>query len=164
MKKLLIVRSVSFQQLDLNLPEIKKQFPDYKIHLLTHEHGVKLAEKYETIEGIYIYPYVGSFNKKNKIEALNKEQFDAIIIPVTNITGVGFLNVLSYGLSLRSKKYYRCNMISEFKEMNKGYIFFKVLESGLYKLVAALLSLPIILLSLCVLPFKLKTLEHQEKR
>ncbi len=46
MKNILIIRSVSFQQLDLNLPAIKEKYSPCSISLLTHEHGVKLAEQF----------------------------------------------------------------------------------------------------------------------
>ncbi len=55
MKKLLIVRSASMQQLDNNLKAIINTFPDYEYHMLTHEHSVKLVEKYDVIKkSLYI--------------------------------------------------------------------------------------------------------------
>ncbi|MDG0794581.1 hypothetical protein OMP38_29885 [Cohnella ginsengisoli] len=57
MQEVLIVRSVGFQQLDNNLPKIKEKFPNSRLSILTHEHGVKLAEKYGDIDRIYSYPY-----------------------------------------------------------------------------------------------------------
>jgi hypothetical protein len=159
MKELLIIRSVSFQQLDLNLPEIKNRFKDYKISLLTHEHGVKLAEKYNDINNIYVYPYRGSFNKNNTVQAINNKTFDAVIVPVTNITGYGFLNVLSYGSSLKCKDCYMCNVVSNFESISKYTIITKQILSRIYKFTAVFLSIPIILFAAAFLPFKLKKLE-----
>lgn len=123
MKELLIIRSASFQQLDLNLPEIKKKFPNYKISILTHEHGVKLAEKYEDIEQIYIYDYKDGFSIKRKVKKFQNKVFDALIVPVTNVSGAGFSNVFLFSLSIKAKKKYQCNVISEIKEYtNKNII------------------------------------------
>lgn len=161
MKELLVIRSVSFQQLDLNLLEIQKKFPGSRISLLTHEHGVKLAEKYNDIDQIYVYPYEGSFNKKYKVLELEGKSFDAIIIPVTNITGCSFLNVLAFGLGIKSKKYYMCNVISEIQEITRMKITMEKIRGNVYKILAAILTIPIVLASLVYLPFKLKSLERE---
>ncbi len=138
MKELLIIRSVSFQQLDLNLPDIIKQFPDYKISLLTHEHGVELAKKYSEISEIYVYEYTGSFDKKNKVKSLSNKHFDTVIIPVTNITGVGFLNVLKYGLSIKADRYCMCNVVSDITNLSKAKLNGMFLKGALCKAVSAL--------------------------
>lgn len=161
MKELLVIRSVSFQQLDLNLVEIQKKFPGYRISLLTHEHGVRLAEKYNNIDQIYVYPYGGAFNRKYKVLELESKSFDAIIIPVTNITGYSFLNVLSFGLGIRAKNYYMCNVISEIQEITRMKITMKRIKGNVYKVLAAILATPIILVSLVCLPFKFKSLERE---
>ncbi len=162
MKELLIIRSVSFQQLDLNLMEINKKFPDYKISLLTHEHGVKLAEKYSLIDNIYVYPYKGAFKSGNEVKKLNDKVFDVLITPVTNISGSGFLNVLDYSLSIKSKAYYMCNLISDIEEYDKSRIKVKKILNNLYILISGILSLPLLVISLIYLPFKLKSLKIEE--
>jgi hypothetical protein len=162
MKELLIIRSVSFQQLDLNLMEINKKFPDYKISLLTHEHGVKLAEKYSLIDNIYVYPYRGAFKSGNEVNELKDKVFDVLITPVTNISGSGFLNVLNYSRSIKSKSYYMCNLISDIEEYDKGRIISKKILNNLYILISGILSLPLLIISLIYLPFKLKSLKIEE--
>lgn len=136
MKELLIIRSASFQQLDLNLPEIKKKFPNYKISILTHEHGVKLAEKYEDIKQIYVYPYKDGFSIKRKVKKFNNKIFDALIVPVTNVSGAGFSNVLLFSLSIKAKKKYQCNVISEIKEYTDATIMLGELIRLIYKVIA----------------------------
>lgn len=149
MKELLIIRSVSFQQLDLNLPEIMKRFPGYRISILTHEHGVELAKKYKEISHIYVYPYTESFHKKHKVPALKNKVFDAVIIPVTNITGVGFLNVLAYGLNIRSREYYMCNVVSDISQVSIGMIHSKRAHGALYQGISWAVTL---LLSVVMIP------------
>lgn len=142
MKKLLIIRSVSFQQLDLNLPEIKKRFPDYEISLLTHAHGVALAEKYQDIAKVYVYDYTGGFSVKNKVLDLEGKSFDALLVPVTNLTGCGFLNVLAFGTKIKSREYYMCNVVSEITKTGRAKVFWKRCLEGIQKVLAFLLAIP----------------------
>lgn len=136
MKELLIIRSASFQQLDLNLPEIKKKFPNYKISILTHEHGVKLAEKYEDIEQIYIYDYKDGFSIRRKVKKFQNKVFDVLIVPVTNVSGAGFSNVFLFSLSIKAKKKYQCNVISEIKEYTNKNIIIGECRRFIYKIIA----------------------------
>lgn len=141
MKELLIIRSASFQQLDLNLPEIRKRFPNYTISILTHEHGVKLAEKYEDIKKIYVYPYKDGFSIKRKMKKFFNKTFDAIIVPVTNISGTGFSNVFLFTLSIKAKRKYQCNVISEIKEYTNIEIIYKELIRLVYKIIAGICTI-----------------------
>lgn len=141
MKELLIIRSASFQQLDLNLPEIKKRFPNYTISILTHEHGVKLAEKYEDIKQIYVYPYKDGFSIKRKVKKFNNKMFDVLIVPVTNVSGTGFSNVFLFSLSVKAKKKYQCNVISEIKEYTDMKIMIGELVRLIYKIIAGICTL-----------------------
>ncbi|MEF2243933.1 hypothetical protein [Paenibacillus sp. IITD108] len=122
-KRALIIRSASFQQLDQNLPGIQQQMPGYIFDLLTHEHGVKLAEKYEGINKIIPYPYKQSFNKKLKAIGLPSESYDAVIYVVTNMTGVGFWNVLQFAFTIPANQYFQCNMHTELKTINKAQVY-----------------------------------------
>lgn len=141
MKELLIIRSVSFQQLDLNLPEIKKKFPDYTISILTHEHGIKLAQKYEDIKKVYIYPYKDGFSIKRKVKKFHDKTFDGLIIPVTNISGAGFSNVFLFGLSIKANKKYQCNVISEIEEYTDKKLVVKELMLFLYKIISGIFTI-----------------------
>lgn len=136
MKKLLIIRSVSFQQLDLNLPAIEKRYNDYDISILTHEHGVKLAEKYRNIKEIYVYPYKSGFKRGKKVKEFENIKFDVVIVPVTNMHGNGFFNVLKYALSINNDKIVICNVVSEFKEISKFFIYKKEMLSLGFRIVA----------------------------
>ncbi|SHJ66837.1 glycosyltransferase family 9 protein [Paramaledivibacter caminithermalis] len=161
MKKLLIIRSISFQQLDMNIIEIKNKFPNHEIYLLTHEHGVSLAEKYKDIDRIIVYDYKESFKYRNKVESIRHEVFDAVIVPVNNISGLGFYNVLLYSLSIKAKKRYLCNLISDIKEISA----FSILSLGLKNLIYSFFSFVLTLIStlflILFLPLKLIQIERQ---
>ncbi|HOP74684.1 MAG TPA: hypothetical protein PLC07_06465 [Bacillota bacterium] len=161
MKELLIIRSVSFQQLDKNLAAIAKAYPDHRISILTHEHGVMLAQKYRQVNDIYVYPYKEGFKLKNKVPVLKDKTFDVVIVPVTNITGAGFFNVLLFSLGLKASKRVLCNVRSEFKEVRR----FSVLCLGLKNLaISVLSSVSTAVLAVFVipfLPFKLRNLEKK---
>ncbi|NLK98774.1 hypothetical protein [Defluviitalea saccharophila] len=140
MKKLLIIRSVSFQQLDNNLKAIKDKFPEHEIHLLTHEHGRKLAEKYKGIKQIWIYPYKEGFGYSRKCQELENEHFDVVIVPCTNLSGTGFINVFLFSLSIHVKERYKCNLISEIKAFSKVQVMFWWIRSQIFKIISLFLS------------------------
>jgi len=139
-KKLLIIRSVSFQQLDHNLKAIKDKFPEHEIHLLTHEHGKKLAEKYKDIKQIWIYPYKEGFGYTRKCLDLKDEYFDVVIVPCTNLSGTGFINVFLFSLSIHAKERYKCNLISEIKAFSKVQVMFWWIRSQVFKIISLCLS------------------------
>lgn len=159
MKNILIIRSVSFQQLDLNLPAIKEKYSPCSISLLTHEHGVKLAEKYSDIDKIYTYPYKEGFNIRNTVSELENTEFDVVIVPVTNITGSGFFNVLKFSKSIKCKERVICNVVSEIKSFTMSNIYWMQIKNNLMSIVsvfATVLLLPIIILLLLFRLSKIK--------
>ena len=161
MKNILIIRSVSFQQLDLNLPAIKEKYGECKISLLTHEHGVKLAEKYSDIDKIYVYPYKDGFNISNKVNELSNINFDIVVVPVTNINGGGFFNVLKFSKSINAKERVICNVISDISSFTMGNIYSLEIKSFLMKIISILATVIISPIVLIVLLFKLKFIEKK---
>ncbi|WP_294182012.1 glycosyltransferase family 9 protein [uncultured Clostridium sp.] len=155
MKSILIIRSVSFQQLDLNLAAIKNKYPGYSIALLTHEHGVKLAQKYKDIDNIYIYPYKEGFKYGNKVKEIENKRFDIVIIPVTNISGVGFFNVLKYSKMVLADKRVLCNVVSDLREISDFQIYFMNVKSIVFKIISILLTVVVSIFTAIFLPFKL---------
>ncbi|URZ00931.1 hypothetical protein [Clostridium felsineum] len=140
MKKLLIVRSASFQQLDLNLKAIEEKYKGYEISMLTHEHGVKLAEKYNDIKNIYVYRYKESFKKGNSVKEIENIKFDVIIVPVTNISGAGFFNVFKYALSINGDKIVMCNVVSELKDVSVSSLYVMRISNFIFRIVAFLIT------------------------
>ncbi|MED0670811.1 hypothetical protein P4S95_11435 [Aneurinibacillus aneurinilyticus] len=161
MKTLLIIRSASMQQLDKNLVEIEKRFSDYEIHMLTHEHSIKLVEKYKSIKQIYVYPYKSGFSAGNKVDELRGKEFDAVLIPVTNITGAGFFNVLRFSFMLRAKQRFICNLISDIWEVTSGEIRWMGIKNVLMSIASAILAGIAGIFVLLVLPWKLKQIEKK---
>ncbi|MCP4219881.1 MAG: hypothetical protein GY765_34940 [bacterium] len=144
-KKILIVRSVSFQQLDKNMPRIAANVmpPPVELHLLTHTHGLNRAGKYALLEteGIIDYQSNRNFSFFHIPPPLKKKTFDALVIPVTNRTGAGFLNVFLMGLRLKAPKLYCCNLVSEIWEVPRVRILLRALGAGVFSLFSALLTI-----------------------
>lgn len=116
-KKLLIVRSASFQQLDSNFAFLTARFPDREIHLLTHEHGRKLAEKYAGVAKVAVYPGTGHFKAGVKVEGVTPGFYDEVVVVVSNLSGAGFSNVFAFGQSLGGGALYRMNLVGEIEEI-----------------------------------------------
>ncbi|MBV4428304.1 glycosyltransferase family 9 protein [Clostridium tyrobutyricum] len=156
MKNILIIRSVSFQQLDLNIAAIKDKYPGYSIDILTHEHGVKLAQKYRNIDNIYVYPYKEGFKYGNRVEEIQNKKFDIVVIPVTNISGVGFFNVLRYSKMILADKRVICNVVSNMREISDFQIYFMNIKSGLFKIFSIVLTAVMSIFMIIFLPLKLR--------
>lgn len=161
MKEILIIRSVSFQQLDMTLHGVVASYPNSKISLLTHEHGVKLAEKYRAITEIISYPYRQSFSFFRPVNTFRGRHFDCVIIPVTNITGAGFFNVLLFSLSLNTKQRVICNVVSQFREINSVEI---VLGGFRHVIFSAISLIGAGLVCLFAVPYLLYKLPQLEKK
>jgi hypothetical protein len=157
-KNILIVRSVSFQQLDKNLTEIVKRFPaaDFQFHLLTHGHGLPQAETYTVLTELIDYQSRQNFSFFHVPEGLKKNRanmgapYEAIIVPMTNKTGVGFLNVLVMTLRIPTHTIYICNLVSEIQEITKRAILKQMVRSFFFSIWAGVLVLP---LAVMILPF-----------
>jgi len=168
-KTILIIRSVSFQQLDKNLTAIARQFPTthYRFQLLTHSHGIDRARSYTAISDLIDYDSPGNFSffhlprslKRKEMKA-RKQSYEAIIVPVTNITGTGFLNVLALTLRIRTKKIFICNLVSDIRETSKVAILRQILTAGISSLLAAVATVP---LAVIALPYLLISLVTKKK-
>ena len=163
MKDILIIRSVSFQQLDKNLPIVKKRFPDHKISVLTHEHGAPLARKYKDVETVYIYPYRGGFQYKDRANEISGTIFDAVIIPVANITGAGFFNVLKFSLSIKTGRRMICNVTSEITEIKPAAIRLIGVKNGMFSALSMVLTSVLALPLVLFLPLRLFLLQKEAK-
>lgn len=157
-KELLIIRSVSFQQLDTNILEIKKMFPEHRISILTHAHGDRPAQKYKMVENIYIYHYHKAFKVTRRAKELNQKVFDVVIVPVSNITGAGFLNVILFSFTIKARRRLLCNLISAIYRLSFGKIIWMCLKNMAISAVAALLTLIAAIPVAFILLVKLKSL------
>lgn len=150
-KQVLIIRSVSFQQLDKNVVHIRDAFPDSDLCLLTHSHGVDGAKKYELFSDIFDYETRKNFSFFHVPRRLKRKKFGAVVVPVTNKTGAGFLNVFLLALRLKTDKIYCCNLISEVWEVPRWKLAAQMLRSVFFSLVSSVLTL----VSILIFPFML---------
>jgi hypothetical protein len=160
-RRALIIRSVSFQQLDQNFLELIKTFPRYEWDLLTHEHGVKLAGKYQSVHRVISYSYTESFSIWRREKSLKGKYYDALIIPVANLTGAGFLNVFLFSLTIKAKKRYMCNLVSELHPVSFSTIAVKAMMSLLNNVVSGILTGALLPFLWLLFP---RMLNHLEKR
>jgi len=152
LKEVLIIRSASFQQLDKNLPAIMAKFPETRLSILTHEHGVKIAQKYADIDEVFSYNFRSGFSYFKWISSLREKKFDAVVMPVTNVTGSGFVNVFLFSLRIQCRQRWICNLVSDFTEVKKRDILFKATGSALFKLLSLLFTAGLSILTVAMLP------------
>jgi hypothetical protein len=113
--RLLVVRSVSFQQLDASLEAVRARFPSHAIDVLTHEHGRELAASYRTVDSVIVYPEPGPFTR-GAWRPPPGVTWDVVVVPVANLTGAGFANVFDFARPL-GPSVYRCNLAGDIVEL-----------------------------------------------
>lgn len=149
MKNLLVIRSVSFQQLDLQSENLGKRFMGYKTHLLTHPHGSDIAGTLNGFDKVITYPKSGNFSfwhyDKNSIV----KNYDAVVIPICNKAVFGYLNVIFFSLRIATSARYICDGHGNINKLSPWDITKMLALSAVAKPVAILfgsLSVPPIIL------------------
>jgi len=138
MFNILIVRSAPIQQLDASLSKIKQKFDNPDISILSHEHAIKLLNKYECINKCITYPFKESFDVSRKAKFDDGESFDHAIVMVGNLSGCGFQNVLFFALTLPVRKIWICNLIGEITQISRAGIILKSIRNQAFKFLALL--------------------------
>jgi hypothetical protein len=142
----LIIRSVSFQQLDKNIIAIAEKFPGH-LYLLTHVHGMLSAMKYSQLKGAIPYESRRNFSFFYMPPVFRFPAFDNTIIPVTNLSGKGFLNVFLLAFRIRTKHIFICNLNSEIRPLSRLSILQKALVSLFTSIISLILTLPALIIS-----------------
>ncbi|MBF0566492.1 MAG: hypothetical protein HQK89_14775 [Nitrospirae bacterium] len=140
MTNILIIRSCSFQHLDRVIERLKGDFPEAKFAVLTHVHGKEMAATYTNVSRVIVYPYVKSFSFTRLPQELRYADFDVVIVPVSNVSGAGFLNVFLFSLRIRSIKRYIINIRLELKPFSATKATGMVAADLVYKIVAVALT------------------------
>lgn len=154
-KRLLIVRSVSFQQLDLLLPVLSAAYPRHELHLLTHLHGVAIAKTYPQLSIVHGYPYRERFRFGRSLSGLFDGEFDAVVVPVANAGGGGYFNVLLFSFGLPARRRLICLPDGELSELTAVGLAGRVLRQAVLVPLAALLALPMVVAASVALPMRL---------
>lgn len=162
MKKLLIIKSVSVQQLDKNFQVIRDKYKDYRIHVLTHEHNKNLLETYKEVDRVFAYPYKSSFSIFRRVKEMKTEVYDEIIIPVANVSGAGFLNVLLFSLTLNGKRRKVCNLVSDIWPVSTWNIFWRVCKNVFFLMVSFVCAAVMCAFMVWGLPLMLKWMKSKD--
>jgi len=129
MASVLIIRSVSLQQLDNTIKQVQSVFPGSSIDLLTHEHALEQCRKYAGLRRVIPYEHSKDFSPLRPAGNLPEKHYDAVIVPFSNISGAGFLNVLLFALRLRPKRIYSGNLAGTVTPLSKMRIALRLLAS-----------------------------------
>ncbi len=163
MRRVLIIRSVSLQQLDLIIGAISDKFSDALIDILTPPHNHSHCEKYDTVSEIIDYPDKCSFSCFTLPEEIKNRRYNTVVVPVSNQKGSGFLNVLFMALRIDAKEIYTCNLATEIKRVSRFTILFKkaleLIAIPISLILAALTIIPVLI----TLPLKLKKPTRTER-
>ncbi len=147
MDRVLIIRSVSLQQLDKNLPAIRERFADSELHLLTHPHSVDLCRKYTSVARVLSTETPQGFSPWRRPRRLPARRYAAVLVPVSNRSGAGFLNVLLLAARLRPRSVFLCDLASAIRPVSLAEILRRTLQAAACSTLALLGSAPVLLLA-----------------
>ena len=92
---------------------------------------------------------------------LSNKKFDVVVVPVTNINGGGFFNVLKFSKSIITKERVICNVISDISSFTMGYIYLLEIKNFFMKFIAILSTVIISPIIFIILLVKLKFIEKK---
>ncbi|MBF0486718.1 MAG: hypothetical protein HQK98_01025 [Nitrospirae bacterium] len=138
MRNILVIRCTNLQHLDKVFKRLRAEFPDAKTTLLTHRHGAAQAASYT--EAVVVYPYTKNYGFFRGMKSLSEMNFDAVVIPVGNISGSGFLNVFLFTLTIKAALRFTCNSALELKPLPKRKIIALLFRNILYTTTSAMLT------------------------
>jgi len=159
-RRLLIVRSVSFQQLDLLLPPLRGAFPEHRFELLTHAHGLAIARTYPEFQVVHSYPHAGSFRFGMPVPDLGSTEFDVVLVPVASMGGGGYFNVLLFAFGLAARQRLICLPDGSIRPLTAGGVLARAARHLGLALVAGLAAVPLGLAAMLALPLILGGLKR----
>ena len=136
MTRVLILRSVSLQQLDVGLPAIVAAFPGSAFDLVTHPHAVAECRKYEAIDQVVPLDSGRPFSPFRIPATVRRTRYDAVVVPVANRSGAGFLNVFVTAWATGARRLYVCNLTSEIRAISRWEIAARTLGAQFCHLAA----------------------------
>lgn len=110
--EILIIRSTSNQHLALVVRRLLEKHPLGNIDILTHSHSAKSIAEMKNIRDIFSYPPSPYFSPF-LIPSLSPK-YHMVVVPVSNLTGSGYENVLLLALRIKKEKIFLCNLSGEF--------------------------------------------------
>jgi hypothetical protein len=141
MDNVLILRSVSLQQLDHNLPAIRAAFPGAQFHLLTHPHAVAECRKFSGLARVIPLDSAAPFSPFRLPRSIRSETYSAAVVPVANRSGAGFLNVFLAAWASGAETIHRCNLVSEIESISRPALLGRWLVLCLCKAAALALTM-----------------------
>ena len=105
--EILIIRSTSNQHLALVVRRLKEEYPQGNMDILTHAHSVESIGELDGVRDILSYPPSQYFTPF--LLPVLKKNYSLVVVPVSNLTGSGYENVLLLALRLKKEKILLCN-------------------------------------------------------
>ncbi|MBF0515909.1 MAG: hypothetical protein HQK97_02155 [Nitrospirae bacterium] len=129
-KHILVIRCTNLQHLDKVFSKLRAEFPGAAITLLTHRHGAAAAADYT--DSVVVYPYTENYGFFRSLKSLDSMNFDAIVVPVGNVSGSGFLNVFLFTLTIKAGARFMCNLPLELIPLSRLNIISLMLRNTVY--------------------------------
>jgi hypothetical protein len=96
----LLLRSISFQLLDLQWPRLTGRFAGQPVTILTHDHSLAEASGYPGVSRVIRYPGRGRFHWRMARQAVAGQHYRQLVVPLSTAGGGGQLNLVWAGLML----------------------------------------------------------------
>lgn len=142
----LLVRSTSLQHTALVLDKLKIRFQTIRLDILTHTHAVESLKSLTGVREIIKFPYKGSFGGSRLYtgslsKILINKKYDLVVVPVENISGIGYENVIAMAAGIRPLKIAVCNKAGEISVMSRLDVWWFLLKGYMFYPAAVIFSL-----------------------
>lgn len=146
---ILIIRSTSNQHLALALRRLRREYPQGNMDVLTHAHCVESIGELDGVRDILPYPPSQYFTPF--LLPVLKKKYPVVVVPVSNLTGSGYENVLLLALRLKKEKILLCNLGGELIPLSTQTILARTFRFLLFVPIAVLGALFFLTLNLLAL-------------
>jgi len=124
---ILIIRSTSIQHLALAVHQAQSKYASAKIDCLTHPHSLDSVREMQGINAIHPYPSTRNFSPFTA-PASCRGNYALVIVPVSNMTGAGFENVLLLALRFQKRRIVLCDLRGGLIPISRGKILARALR------------------------------------
>ncbi|MBI5187389.1 MAG: hypothetical protein HZA01_16910 [Nitrospinae bacterium] len=125
---ILIIRSTSIQHLALVIRRVSSLYPGARIDVLAHPHSVESVKQMSGVNSIITYPSASDFSPF-AIGDFPRNSYPLVVVPVSNMSGAGYENVLLLALRFRKRQIVMCNKNGEVISLPLK----KILERALWR-------------------------------
>lgn len=159
----LIIRSTSTQNLEKQMPSISEHLANGTVDVLTHKEGYGSIQEKFPDAGIVLYPFEEDFSPSRVLFGTLADQkirkYKTVVVPMSNRSGDGYLNVLLFSLFLNPDRIVSCDKQGTLRTVSKRHILLRSVKEG--TLVVPTLALTLLMVACGILCLTVSWVFHK---